>query len=112
MKVDYFGDLLRTVPSGPGSEKQTGDGEKPYGSSAPPVFPVSPAISRTAGKRGFFNHTEQTTTPLLSCCRATSYPCGKCGGKYYTQNQDGWQCDGCAVVFKIIGGTRGPEIIH
>ena len=44
--------------------------------------------------------------------RATSYPCGKCDGTYYTEVQDSWRCDNCTVVFEIIGGTRGPEIIH
>lgn len=44
--------------------------------------------------------------------RATSYPCGKCGGKQYTQVRSGWQCDGCGVFFETIGGSKGPEIIH
>lgn len=44
--------------------------------------------------------------------RATSYPCGKCDGTYYTEVQGGWQCDGCTMVLKSIGGKRGPEIIQ
>jgi len=42
--------------------------------------------------------------------RATSYPCGKCGGHDYTGARGGWQCDGCNAFFEIIGGTGGPNI--
>lgn len=54
----------------------------------------------------------EPTTPSPAWSQVNSYPCGKCGGLHYTQVQGGWQCDGCNVFFEIIGGRRGPEIIH
>lgn len=108
MKVDYFADLLRNVPGVPGSDKQTGSGSNHYSSKASPVSPVSPEKNILAG---VLNTTEQTT-PLPSWCRAKSYPCLKCGGLDYTQTTGGWKCNNCLAFFEIIGGMRGPQIIH
>ena len=50
--------------------------------------------------------TEPPTNPSM---QAMGYGCGRCGNKVYTQVGGGWLCDGCGMIFEVIGGSRGPR---
>ncbi|MBA3014960.1 MAG: hypothetical protein KKD63_14390 [Proteobacteria bacterium] len=64
-----------------------------------------------SGDRNLSFFTEQTNPAAPITNQAAGYGCGRCGGKVYTQVVNGWQCDECAMVFEIIGGSKGPQTI-
>lgn len=43
--------------------------------------------------------------------RAVGYGCGKCQANNYLQVDGGWRCEGCGMVFEVIGGSKGPYLL-
>lgn len=43
---------------------------------------------------------------------ARGYGCGFCGTAIYTEAPGGWRCQGCGTLYAIIGGSKGPRLIH
>lgn len=46
---------------------------------------------------------------VSSSSQAGGYGCGRCGVKTYSKVATGWRCEGCGMIFEIIGGSRGPH---
>lgn len=43
--------------------------------------------------------------------RALGLGCGRCKqSNNYLKVDGGWRCEGCGMVFGIIGGSRGPRL--
>ncbi|MDA8163670.1 MAG: hypothetical protein M0017_01370 [Desulfobacteraceae bacterium] len=76
-------------------------------------------VERTAG--GFFcsgcqptpeENVKHRVRAPGEIIRALGYGCGKCGNRIYRQVSAGWLCEGCGMVFELIGGSRGPVPVH
>lgn len=87
-------------------------------SSSPEISPGSPEVSpplphsvpmvlaslAPLAREIVENASEQA--PESVRLRAIGYGCGKCGNRVYRQVPTGWMCEGCGMVFDLIGKRR------